>query len=80
MLLDLGEANAMGSLQLDDTPAKPTERGYSHSTHDDYFDAVLLTYYFLGGKLNQAETARLTHFGYLGDPKTRLAELMAVEK
>jgi hypothetical protein len=75
--LDLGETYAGSSLEIDSAPLKATEHGYAHSTQDDYYDDVLLTYYALGGKLNKLETTRLTNYGYLGDPKTRLAELSA---
>jgi hypothetical protein len=43
---------------------------------DLYFDDVLVAYYRIGGKLSRQEAARLTTFGYLGDPLPRVNALM----
>src|SRR5262249_41150237 len=58
----------------------PTEQGYMESTRDLYFDEVLLTYFSLGGQLNETESTRLRFFGYLGEPKERLEALLAKDQ
>jgi hypothetical protein len=75
--LERDEAEAAGG---DLGPVQPTQSGYQLATRDKYFDDALLTYSALGGKLNEKERSRLHHYGYLGDPKERLAELMANER
>ena len=43
---------------------------------DLYFDDVLVAYYRIGGTLTPGEKARLTTFGYLGDPLPRVNALL----
>ena len=59
---------------------KPGQRGYAHSTGEEFYDAILLAYVGMGGMPNQPETLRLTHFGYLGNPGERLGQLLASGK
>lgn len=47
------------------------------TTGDPNFDDVLLSFFELGGKLNDWEKLRLRNFGYACDSKERLAELLA---
>jgi hypothetical protein len=58
-------------------PPGATRPGYQDDTGDTHFDLALLTYWRLGGKLNEFETVRLQYYGYLGDPKERLDVLLA---
>ena len=55
----------------------PTDLSYP-SWADKNYDKFLVAYLQLGGKLNEAETSRLTYFGYLGNPKEKLQALMTV--
>jgi hypothetical protein len=51
-------------------------RGESLVMQDRFYDAALIAYAELGGVLNDAERRRLTLFGFVGDPKTRLEEML----
>jgi len=76
--LELGEAKAAGfRISREGETAHPTHQGYGTATGDEFYDSVLLLYQKLGGKLNRVQTERLTYYGYLGDPKERLAALLA---
>ncbi len=78
--LELGEATA-GAFHFENSEALgPTHPGYVDATRDEYYDEALLTYQALGGKLNEHQTRRLTHYGYLGDPGARLKDLLNKEK
>lgn len=44
---------------------------------DLFFDDVLVAYAQSGGSLTDLESRRLTTFGYIGDPKVRLAQKLA---
>jgi hypothetical protein len=56
----------------------PTDLSYP-SWADKNYDKFLVAYLQLGGQLNEAETSRLTYFGYLGDPKERLQVLSTLK-
>lgn len=51
-----------------------------YATGDIYFDVALRTYAEIGGDLNDFEKRRLRHFGYYGDPRQRLQEILAKER
>lgn len=79
--LDVAEVEAMGVLEKDtDKKPRAAHPGYVHATGDDYYDQALLAYWRLGGKLNQVETQRLTHYGYLGDPRQKLQEILTAKE
>ena len=59
-------------------PDPPTHPNYPLWV-DTFYDKLLVAYHELGGKLNEIETARLTQFGYLGDPKERLQALRTIK-
>jgi len=61
-------------------PMTSTDQGYAHATGDEYFDRVLLIYNALGGSLTESQVRRLTYFGYLGNPKARLSQLLSADK
>jgi len=54
-------------------------RSYPHLQPRDW-DECLIAYVECGGVPNSLERKRLAEFGYLCDPKTRLAELLAAWK
>jgi len=75
--LDRDEGIALGvPVRPNGQPAPSTNPGYAQAAGDDHFDQVLLTYLALGGRPNETESARLRHYGYLGDPKERLEALL----
>jgi hypothetical protein len=52
----------------------------SDRTGDSQYVDILMAYWQAGGKLRDAETARLHTFGYACDPKQRREELLATGK
>lgn len=69
------------SPESDLSGVKPYVDGFTHgflfTQADAFFDDVLIAFARLGGQLTELERGRLQALGYLGDPKDRLAELLA---
>lgn len=62
-------------------PARELSEGRRLSmSMDEHFDDALIAYAELGGPLNEGERLRLTVFGFVGDPRTRLEEMLNAGK
>lgn len=78
--LDMGIAKAREDIlnidpdaKLEDMFSKALEIGGSG---DPYFDELLIHYVRIGGTPTEMERSRLRNFGYWGDPKSRLEEIV----